>query len=324
MELTREPLSVGILGCADIAWRRAIPALRAAAGMRLAAVASRSREKAERFAARGGCDAVVGYQALLDRRDIDAVYLPLPIGLHEEWVGKAVAAGKHVLVEKSFAPDLGSAERMLAGARSRGVLLMENLMFLYHPQLAAVKAAVAEGAIGEVRVVRTAFGFPPLDPANHRYVRELGGGALLDAGAYTVRAASEFLGGLVVRGSHLATDAATGVDFQGSALLVGKEGGVAQVAFGFDNFYQCSCVIWGSKGRIEMKRAFTPGPDHAPEVILETPQGRRQLSVPAADHFKESFEHFAAAVRSGEFEAHHRSILEQARLLDGIRRGPRA
>src|SRR5467141_3575377 len=103
---------VGVLGCASIAYRSTMPAMKAVAGIDLVAVASRSREKAESFASHFGVDPVVGYQALLDRQDIHAVYVPLPTGLHAEWIPKALEAGKHVLAEKSLAGDHESVQVM--------------------------------------------------------------------------------------------------------------------------------------------------------------------------------------------------------------------
>ena len=89
-----------------------IPALQECAAIELVCMASRTEEKAKESAARSGCEAVAGYDALLKRNDLDAVYIPLPTGLHDEWCTKALKAGKHLLVEKSFAMDYASAQRM--------------------------------------------------------------------------------------------------------------------------------------------------------------------------------------------------------------------
>lgn len=170
-------------------------------------MASRDPDKAQDFAVQFGCEAVLGYENLLDRTDIDAVYMPLPTGLHDEWIPRCLDAGKHVLAEKSIANHPASAERMVARARARSLVLMEDYMFLYHRQIATVQRMLAQGEIGTLRVVRTSFGFPPLAKANFRYDEVIGGGALLDAAGYTVRSAHLFGGDdLQVKGAHLHRD----------------------------------------------------------------------------------------------------------------------
>ena len=109
------------MACADIAQRSVIPAILQSEHTQLVAVASRSAQKARKFAGQFGAAAITGYANLLERPDIDAIYMPLPTGLHEEWVKRSLEAGKHVLVEKSFAMDLASARRMLDVARSNNL-----------------------------------------------------------------------------------------------------------------------------------------------------------------------------------------------------------
>src|SRR4051812_19238895 len=114
-------LRFGVLGTAGIARRRMLPALLAAPSVEPVAVASRSLRSAEPVAAEFGLAPVEGYQALRDRDDIDAVYIPLPTGLHAEWVEAALAAGKHVLCEKALVPELATAEKLVARARAAGL-----------------------------------------------------------------------------------------------------------------------------------------------------------------------------------------------------------
>ena len=92
-------LRIGVLGCANIARRSVIPAIKSIAEFELLAIASRTKEKAEGFAQEFNCEAIHGYQELIDRKDIDVIYMPLPTGLHEEWSVKALEAGKHILIE---------------------------------------------------------------------------------------------------------------------------------------------------------------------------------------------------------------------------------
>ena len=312
-------LRLGVLGCANIAKRSVIPAIQSIDEFELVAVASRAEEKANEYAQLFNCEAVVGYQNLLDRNDIDVIYMPLPTGLHEEWVIKALQAGKHIHIEKSLAMDYESAIRMVDMARDKDLLIMENFMFLYHGQHKFVQEQIAKGEIGEIRCFRSSFGFPPLDEGNFRYNAELGGGALLDAAAYTVRASQLMLG------NDLWVEAATlnnnenDVDIYGGAYLKSENGLFAEVAFGFDNFYQCNYEVWGSKGKITAQRAFTPGADFKPIITVEKQGESIDHEIEAENHFINILNEFRRCVNENDFEQKYEEILNQARLLHGIK-----
>jgi len=313
-------LRIGVLGCANIAKRSVIPAMLTIDGLELVAVSSRTQDKANEYAELFNCEAVVGYQNLLDREDIDVVYMPLPTGMHEEWVMKALEAGKHVHIEKSLAMDYDSAVRMVDMARDKNLLIMENFMFLYHGQHQFVKDLITKGEIGELRCFRSSFGFPPLQEGNFRYDKALGGGALLDAAAYTVRASQLFLGNdLWVEAATLNNNGSE-VDLYGGAYLKAENGSFAEVAFGFDNFYQCNYEIWGSTGKITAHRSFTPGADYKPIIIVEKQGEVEEHEVAAENHFVNILNEFVNTVNSGQYESKYEEVLNQARLLHGIRK----
>jgi len=312
-------LKIGVLGCANIAKRSVVPAIKSIAEYDLVAIASRTQEKAAEFAVEFNCEAVEGYQNLLDRNDIDVIYMPLPTGLHEEWVLKALEAGKHILIEKSLAMDYESAKRMVDLARERGLLIMENFMFLYHKQHNFVKELIDKGEVGELRCFRSSFGFPPLDGDNFRYSAALGGGSLLDAAAYTVRASQLFLGNDIwVEGATL-NNMNTEVDLFGGAYLKSESGMFAEVAFGFDNFYQCNYEIWGSKGRIIAQRAFTPGENFTTTITLEKQGESFDYKIDAENHFVNILNEFKRCIFENEVETKYEEVLNQSRLLQELR-----
>jgi NDP-hexose-3-ketoreductase len=312
-------LRIGVLGCASIAKRSVIPAIKSIAEFELVAIASRTKEKAANFAEEFECDAVVGYQELIDRKDIDVIYMPLPTGLHEEWVVKALEAGKHIHIEKSLAMNYDSAKRMVELAREKGLLIMENFMFIYHQQHQFVKGLIAQGEIGEVRCFRSSFGFPPLEKDNFRYNSELGGGALLDAAAYTVRVSQYFLGNDIKVEAATLNTMNTEVDLFGGAYLKAPNGMFAEVAFGFDNFYQCNYEIWGSKGKIISQRAFTPGVDFKPTITLEQQGDNINYEIGAENHFVNILNEFKRCVLENDFESKYNEILNQSRLLQELK-----
>ncbi|MCX4957483.1 Gfo/Idh/MocA family protein [Streptomyces virginiae] len=314
------PVRIGVLGCADIARRRMLPAMAASADTVPAAVASRDPEKAEATARPFGARPVHGYEELLARDDIDAVYVPLPAALHERWAEEALRAGKHVLAEKPLTLDPAATRRLLALARADGLVLMENVMFVHHPQHERVRELVACGAIGELRFLDAEFAIPSLSSQDIRLRPELGGGALWDVGVYPVRAALHLLdedprlvGAALVRspGDQVATG--------GSALLRTDSGVLARLAFGMRHAYRNSYTLWGSEGRITVDRVFTPPADHRPVVRLERAGGSEEFVLEAADQATATLRAFAHAVRTG----HHVDTdapLRQALLLDAIRR----
>jgi dTDP-3,4-didehydro-2,6-dideoxy-alpha-D-glucose 3-reductase len=311
---------IGVMGCAAIARRSVIPAIKyLSREFELVVVSSRTKEKAELMATEFGCEAVVGYENLLDQ-DIDAVYMPLPTGLHDEWVNRALSAGKHVYVEKSIAFTLESATKMVENAKRNNVALMEGYMFLYHTQHQQVEKIIQAGEIGEIRSFRSAFGFPPLAQDNFRYDHEMGGGVVFDAAGYTVRAAHHFLGNdLEVVSSSLSYDPVHKTHQFGDAMLKNKRGLGAHVSFGFDNFYQCFYEFWGSKGKLTAERAFTSGPDFEPALILENNKGRQQIIAEKCNHFVGAMQEFNRIIKlSSDRHAHYNQILTQSRALDHI------
>ena len=283
------------------------------------AVASRTQAKADEYSDLFNCEGIVGYKNLIDRKDIDAIYMPLPTGLHEEWVLKALEAGKHLLIEKSLAMNYVSAQQMVTLAKEKSLLIMENFMFLYHGQHQFVKDLIAKGEIGDIRCFRSSFGFPPLEKDNFRYNKALGGGALLDAAAYTIRASQLFLGNdLKVQAASL-NNYGQEVDVYGGGFLKTNNGSFAEVAFGFDNYYQCNYEIWGSKGKITAKRAFTPGDDFTPTITLENKAEQFDYEIDADNHFVNILNEFKRCVSENDMQSKYQEVLNQARLIQEFR-----
>lgn len=302
------------MGCAAIAKKSVIPAILALPEhFELVAVASRTPDKALEFAELFHCKAVTGYANLL-QEDIDAVYIPLPTGLHDEWINEALLSGKHVYAEKSIASSFTSAKMMVANAKNKNVALMEGYMFLYHTQHQKVKELIADGAIGEIRNFSGAFGFPPLADGNFRYDAEIGGGALYDAAGYPLRAVHFMMGtDYKVVASTLHNDAQTGTNLYGSAFLKNDSGIGAQIAFGFDHFYQCNYEIWGSKGKITAARAYTPAPDFKPEIILEQHGNTQVIQAESCNHFIGAMREFYELMMGNTSkETHYAAILLQS------------
>lgn len=317
-----EKIRVGIMGCAAIAKRSLAPAFAAHPSFQLAAIASRTAEKAKEFAGQYGARPC-SYDELVAASDVDLVYCPLPTGLHAEWVEKCLRAGKHVLCEKSLACTSEEVSLLVDLAKSRHLLLMESFQFRFHAQNLYVKKLLQDGVIGPIRQVIIRFGIPPFPEgaANIRYSKALGGGALLDNGAYTLKAASYLLGDdltVLAAMNDLNRPDKDGVgddvDLTGSIMLRTADGIPVQTAYGFSHFYQNGYEIWGKDGKITTTRAFTARPDFAAPVIVETRAGRTEQTF-QDDHFANLLTHIAHRLVDGMFEDEYRQNLLQARLL---------
>ncbi|MFD7349510.1 Gfo/Idh/MocA family protein [Streptomyces pharetrae] len=315
-------LRLGVLGCAEFARRRMLPAMAAHHAVEIRAVASRSAGRAAATAAPYGARPVTGYARLLADPSLDAVYLPLPAALHADWVEAALDAGKHVLAEKPLTTDPARTRALLERARGLGLVLRENTMFVHHGQHAVVRRLLAEGAIGRLRALHSAFTVPAPSEGDIRYDPELGGGCLADIGLYPVRAAVHLLGTrLDVAGAVLSVAAGRRVETSGAALLRRADGVSAQLTFGMEHAYRSRYELWGSEGRITVDRAFTPAAGHRPGLVLERASGTETVTLPAEDQAAASLTAFAAAVHGRAAGAGEEAeLLAQADLLARIRR----
>lgn len=319
----RKKLSIGVLGTANIAKRYIIPAIQALPQYyNLMGVASRSISKADIFTKEFNVMPIEGYDKLINIEGIDAVYIPLPNSLHAQFIEKALNKGLHVIVEKSMACSYSDVLRLNNLAKRKGLVLYENFQFRFHTQTTQILNMVSKGMIGKLRAMRSSFGFPPFSNTNDiRYQKELGGGALLDAGAYTVMASQLFLGKeLTVKAANLFNSKVQGIDIWGGAYLSQLNGNLfSEVAFGFDNHYQCGIELWGSLGKLTTNRLFTAPPGYKPSVEIETREGKEVIELKEDNQFEKMLIHFFKLVTTGkEVEQEYLLNINQARLVEEI------
>jgi predicted dehydrogenase len=254
-------LNWGLISTARIN-RALIKPLRASERNQLVAVASRSQDTANAYAAEWEIPKAFGsYQAMLDDPGIDVVYNSLPNSMHTEWTIKALQAGKHVLCEKPLATTLEEVDAMQEAAQSTGLYLTEAFMYRHHPQTVQVKEMVQQGAVGKVQVVKGEFTFNMDSSTNVRLFPELGGGSVWDVGCYPISytryildSEPEEVFGWQVMGN-------SGVDevFTGQMRFPGGE--LAQFDSGFRSPYRSRIEIVGSKGALVVPHPFNPGLD---------------------------------------------------------------
>ena len=193
-------------------------------------------------------------------------------------------------------------------------------MFVFHRQIEEIKEIIGSGRIGDVRLYRIAFGFPQRAKNDFRYNKDLGGGALLDCGGYTLKLAAMLLGDTAqVVYSRLNGISGFEVDMYGSAALVNDAGVTAQVAFGMDNGYKCELEVWGSKGSVYTGRILTAPDGLVPVAEVRTESRTEKISLSSDDAFEKSISFFCECVNDiNARKENYATILKQARLVDKV------
>lgn len=300
-------IRIGIIGPSEIAFRRFLPALAKFSDFKFAGVAladlsewdaddlTRNDEqlKASAFIENFGGTIFNSYSDIIKANEVDAIYIPLPPALHFHWAKKALIEGKHVLVEKPATTSRDETLELIKLADSKSLALHENYMFAFHQQLVAINEIIQSGEIGNVRLYRISFGFPRRSANDFRYNKALGGGALLDAGGYTIKYASMLLGEsakLLYAQSQFCDEFE--VDIAGSSALANNEGIAAQIAFGMDNSYKCDLEVWGSKGSLNTGRVLTAPAGFTPEIKIQIGDKIEIRELPEDDAFQNSILHF--------------------------------
>ena len=281
----------------------------------VAAVASRDVSRAHAYARDHGIERAYGsYEELLADPEVEAVYNPLPNSLHVEWSVRALEAGKHVLCEKPMSRDPAEVERAFDVADRAGLVLTEAFMYRHNPQTPRLKELVDAGAIGDLRLVRSAFGFTVADPANIRLAADLEGGALMDVGCYCV-SGSRLLAGEPERvyGRSVVED---GVDtvFVGTLEFAG--GVLAQFDCGLRVPTRDELEAVGTEGSV-----FLDDPWHCRFPVIELRREGRveQIALEPVDSYRLELENLADAIRGVTPRLLGREdALGQARAIDAL------
>ncbi|MBF0430926.1 MAG: Gfo/Idh/MocA family oxidoreductase [Fibrobacteria bacterium] len=305
-------LSIGIIGYANIAIRSIIPAIIKNENFNLFGIATKSKYSQAKHDFGDKVNIYNDYKDLLNDSAINCIYIALPVGSHEKWIKKALLKGKHIYTEKSFGFNYSSVLELIQIAKTKKLALIEGYMFQYHNQLTKIKELVNSGSIGELREIHSRFGFPPLDGKNFRYDPFLGGGALFDAAGYPIRLAGFLLGNEIeYKGSYnLFEDESPLMTTYGSLLLASKTCS-ATLSYGFDNYYQCNCNIWGSKGYMTIPKIFTPKENENVRIELVTKNDTEIINIEPDNHFKNILDVFASAI----YDKNKRDILFQEILF---------
>ena len=292
-------IRIGILGAARIAPPAVVRPAREVAEAEVVAVAARDPRRAQAFADKHRLPrALPSYQALLEDDGIDAVYNPLPNGLHAEWTLKALEAGKHVLCEKPFTANAAEARTVADAAARSGLVVMEAFHYRYHPMATRMVEAVAQ--LGAVESVRASLCFPLPRFSDIRYDYALGGGAMMDAGVYPLTCLRLLGPGEPRVVAATAKRRSPQVDRAMSADFVydGGATGHLEASMWSSKLLQIKAEVVGDRGRM---KAFNFVAPHLRNTLTLTVDGRTTRERVAGDAtYTHQLRAFCGAVLRGE------------------------
>lgn len=323
----------GVLGSAKITQTEVGPAMLKTPRSRVLAVGSRRHEAAaELAAALGAARAYGSYEQVLADPEVDAVYVPLPNALHARWTIAALEAGKHVLCEKPMGMTGGEVREMAAAASRADRILLEGFMWRFHPRVARVRQLLAEGVIGDVRLVRATYTFD-LGAASDvrsgtldedlRLSRMMGGGALTDLGSYCVNGMRTYAASrpaTVVSWRQTSPDREVETAISGEVTF--ENGVIGQFFAALDMVGGGHVEILGSEGRIRMANAFRIREAQGPFVVeVQKSDGSANESFQFIDQYELELNHFVSLVLDGvEPVISVEDSLDNAMTLESIRK----
>ena len=318
----------GILSTAGIGEKRVIPAIHKSQNGEVVAVASRALDRAQAFASRNNIPRAYGsYEELLADPEIDAIYIPVPNSQHAEWSIRCAEAGIPTLCEKPLASDADEAQHMVDVFAERGILFAEAFMYRFHPQHDRVRQLIADGAIGEMKMINATFSFRVGDEDNIRLQADLGGGALMDVGCYCINVMRLYTGEVPSRMRALAHfGAKSDVDEIVAAALEFPSGVFGHFDASLRLLKTHQVEVRGTGGRILVPEAFVPY-DSPTRILLWQDESAppQEIEIPDVDQYQVMVEDFADALLNKRAPRYlPQDAVDNMRVIDALRASARA
>lgn len=314
-----EKIRIGIIGCSQIAQNSVIPAIKKSKYAELKFIGSRNNKKARKFAEKFNCKNFGRYEDVFDSKNVDAVYISTPVGLHEKWAIESMKNQKHVLCEKSISDSYKSAKKMIRSASENNVRLMEGMMFRFHPSHKTIKNFIKK-YLGETYAFYGRYGFPPISKNNIRYDKKLGGGIINDAVCYPICASriifekepsSVF--------SSVEIEPEIKIDERVSVTLNFDDDHNAHMVCGYNLGYQNTYSVWGEKGTINLSRSFNIPPKMKPNIEIISNKILKKIKTEPANHFVLMVDSFCKNILKKTIENFEKELLKQAKIMEGVR-----
>ena len=291
------PVRLAVWGIGYHAQKNVLPAIETCDAVVLAGACSRNQNVVKAAADRWGGVVWSDAEAMLSSRDVDAIYLCTPIGLHYEQGLAVVDAGKHLLCEKALTDKSGRSLELIAMARRQDVALCEAFMFQFHPQFQSLSDLVWASDFDGIEALSCWFGMPALESPGFRSSASLGGGGFLDVACYLISLAGQLIEGAPrVTSIRLDRSPDDEVDMTGHATLEFPGGEVAHLEWGFGRSYRNEVSVWGKKQSVFADRIFSKSPDYESSLLLRDQRGQEeQIRIAATNAYDEMLKRFALA-----------------------------
>ena len=312
-------IKFAVVGCGNVALRYSIPAIIDCKSSQLVVCVNRSEKPKEKIEKEFKIPFETSFEKALERYDFDAVYISTPNAKHAETVFLAAKNNKHILCEKPLGINLSEVEKMVQCCKENNVALFEGFMYQFHTQHQFVTNIIQDGEIGIPFYFQGSFGFPPINKNDFRYKKELGGGAVLDAGSYTIHAARHFFGKEPISSHAILENEGHEVYIRGTVLLNFGNSQTASLTFGFNNMYQSKYTIWGTKGMITLERAYALSPDFSPTCILEKNGFKEVYNLEPCNHFIEEIKYFNDNYKNEQMKTDwYNEAVNQSKALENL------
>ncbi len=324
----KKKIKIAVLGAAEIAFRRFMPALIQNENFEYVGVAYYREQDAQKviaFQENYGGSIIKGFDSVFNDSGIDAVYVPQPPALHYKFGLDVLKFGKHLFMEKPFTTSLKDTEELISIAKTKGLAVNENYMFRFHKQICDFVKLCKEGIVGKINHYEVRFCFPLRSQNDFRYLKALGGGALLDCGGYTIMLSNILVGGDgIIHPNSPIYEKGFEVDMHGSGIMESKSTHLTcSFYYGMDDQYSCYAKAFGDKGILLAPRVLTAPSDL--DVFFDVLDLKRklikQILIGKDDSFFKSIDNFKESIINPSMRMeNYDKILQQANYIEEMKR----
>ena len=293
----RKSLRFGIIGCSSIAERITIPSIIESKYTILENIGSRNTLKAKKFSKKFKSQSYGNYENVLDDKNIDAVYISLPIGLQEKWIIKSANAHKHILCEKSISTSLKSIKKIISACKKNNVSILEGFSYRFHPQQKTIERILDQKKIGNIRNFSSCFLLPILPSTdNFRFNKKLGGGILNDVCCYIINASRLTMKDEPISVTcKLFKNKKFDIDNNGTIFMVFPGKKTAFGIFGYEKTYLNECKIFGSRGFVNINNYYSINNVNKSKIDVTTKR-KTTIKINSANKSKLMIEHFCKKI----------------------------
>jgi dTDP-3,4-didehydro-2,6-dideoxy-alpha-D-glucose 3-reductase len=310
-------LKFAVIGCGNIAQKSAIPALINSGVSSISVCIDTNTERGKEITEKYDLPFETSMEEAFRKYSFDAVYISTPNATHKKIIINAANNKKHILCQKPIISNIEEANEVTYYSKLNNVAIMEGFMYQFHSQHKFVNDLIDTGEIGTPFHYQAWFGFPPISPNDFRYNKSLGGGAILDAGSYTIHSARHFFKCEPIHIHSILENEGHDVEVRGTAMLDFGNSRTAHLVFGFNNMYQNKYIIWGTNGVITLDRAFALPPNYESILTLEKQGLKKEILMQPCNHFIEEIKYFAQNVNNHDVAQKWREeFINQIKVID--------